>query len=238
VALVLVTVTAGCFSESPASQDAAPEHATGDVVVVAAGNIARCGDEGDEATARVLGNIVLTNFRSTVLALGDNAYPKGTVGNFEECYGPTWGRFKHRTRPVPGNHEYFTKGAAGYFDYFGKAAGDPDEGYYSYDLGSWHLIALNSNCGEGEVRCGPGSLQVQWLEEDLAANDEKACTLAYFHHPLFTSGKYRPGFPEVRPFWEALYEAGVDVVLSAHEHNYQRFAPQDPDGKVRHPQVQ
>jgi calcineurin-like phosphoesterase family protein len=232
VALVLVTVTVGCFSENPASQDAAREHVTSDAVVVAAGNIAKCGDEGDIATARVVRNIVLTNFGSTVLALGDNAYPKGTAESFEECYDPTWGHFKHRTRPVPGNHEYYTKGAAGYFGYFGKAAGDPDEGYYSYDLGAWHIVALNSNCETGEIHCTPASPQMQWLKEDLAANDEKACTLAYFHHPLFTSGKYRPGFLEVRPFWEALYEAGADVVLSAHDHNYQRFAPQDPEGRA------
>jgi hypothetical protein len=227
VAFVAVLIAVGCTSErTPSPEDADPP------VVVAAGNIARCGDAGDEATARVLTNIVLHNSGSTVLALGDNAYPQGTAENFEECYDPTWGRFKERTKPTPGNHEYYTEGAEGYFDYFGKAAGDPDEGYYSYDLGEWHLIALNSNCGEEEIRCGPGTAQVQWLKEDLAANDDKRCTLAYFHHPLFTSGKYRPGFPKVRPLWEALYEAGADVVLSAHDHNYQRFAPQDPEGRA------
>jgi hypothetical protein len=231
-ALVLVTATVGCSSENPASQDAAPEHATGDAVVVAAGNIARCGDAGDEATARVLTNIVLNNIGSTVLTLGDNAYPDGSVEDFRECYDPTWGRFKDRTKPTPGNHDYYTQEAKGYFDYFGKAAGDPDEGYYSYDLGEWHLIALNSNCGEEEIRCGPGTAQVQWLKEDLAANEEKRCTLAYFHHPLFTSGKYRPGFLKGRPLWEALYEAGAEVVLSGHDHNYQRFAPQDPEGRA------
>jgi acid phosphatase type 7 len=105
--------------------------------------------------------------------------------------------------PSPGNHEYHTEGARGYFDYFGDAAGEPDEGYYSYDLGSWHLIALNSNCGE--IRCGPGSAQVRWLEEDLAANDEQKCTLAYFHHPLFTSWKYRPGEERMERLWEILY---------------------------------
>jgi hypothetical protein len=226
--LLATLIALGCGTERPPS----PPEAADSPVVVAAGNIARCDDVDDEATARVLGNIVLTNFRSTVLALGDNAYHQGTAESFEECYDPTWGQFKERTRPVPGNHEYYTQGAEGYFDYFGGAAGDPDEGYYSYDLGEWHLVALNSNCGEGEIRCSSFSAQVQWLEEDLAANDDKRCTLAYFHHPLFTSGKYRPGFPEVRPLWEALYEAGVDVVLSAHEHNYQRFAPQAPDGEA------
>jgi acid phosphatase type 7 len=164
--------------------------------------------------------------------LGDNAYPEGPAEDFEECYEPSWGQFKDRTRPVPGNREYETAGASGYFEYFGKAAGDPDEGYYSYDLGSWHLIALNSNCGVEEIRCGPGSPQGRWLEEDLDANDEEACTLAYFHHPLFTSGSYRPGIDRVERLWEILYAAGVDVVLNGHDHNYQRFAPQDPEGRA------
>jgi acid phosphatase type 7 len=223
VGFVAVLVAAvGCGSERPPSGEV-----TAGEVIVAAGNIANCRSGDDEATAR-LGGID----SSTVLTLGDNAYPDGSVEDFRECYEPTWGRFKDRTKPTPGNHDYYTQEAKGYFDYFGKAAGDPDEGYYSYDLGEWHLIALNSNCGEEEIRCGPGSAQVQWLKEDLAANEEKRCTLAYFHHPLFTSGKYRPGFPEVRPLWEALHDAGVEVVLSAHDHNYQRFAPQNPRGEA------
>ena len=141
------------------------------------------------------------------------------------------GQFKACTFPSPGNHEYETGGASAYFDYFGDAAGDPDKGYYSYDLGSWHIVALNSNCGE-VLRCGPGSPQGRWLEEDLATNDDKACTLAYFHHPLFTSGSYRPGIKRVERLWEILYAAGVDVVLNGHDHNYQRFAPQDPEGRA------
>jgi acid phosphatase type 7 len=196
-------------------------------VVVAAGDIADCAKEGDEATSTLVGGI-----EGTVLTLGDNAYPEGTAENFAECYDPSWGQFKERTRPSPGNHEYHTEGARGYFDYFGEAAGEPDEGYYSYDLGAWHIVALNSNCGEGEIRCGPGSDQVRWLEEDLAANDEETCALAYFHHPLFTSGEYRPGEERMERFWEILYDAGVDVVLNGHDHNYQRFAPQDPQGRT------
>src|SRR5215208_4059220 len=215
VAVLLIAV--GCDSEpTPSAEE-----------VVAAGDIASCRTEGDEATTELVEGI-----DGTVLALGDEAYPRGSAANFEECYGPTWGRFKGRTRPTPGNHEYYTEGARGYFEYFGKAAGDPDEGYYSYDLGAWHIVALNSNCGEGEIRCGPGSPQGRWLEEDLAANDEEKCTLAYFHHPLFTSGEYRPGIKRVERLWEILYAAGVDVVLNGHDHNYQRFAPQDPEGRA------
>jgi hypothetical protein len=221
VALVVMILAFGCGPERP------PQPPSGNVVV-AAGDIANCAGEGDEATARLVSGME----GATVLTLGDEAYPEGSAEDFEECYEPTWGRFEGRTKPTPGNHEYHTQGAEGYFDYFGKAAGDPDEGYYSYNLGEWHLIALNSNCGEGEIRCGPGSAQVRWLEEDLAANEGTACTLACFHHPLFTSGRYRPGIPEMKPFWEALYSAGADVVLNGHDHNYQRFAPQDPEGRA------
>jgi acid phosphatase type 7 len=211
VATVAIVIAAGC----------------GPRVVVAAGDITSCGSESDDATAELVGGI-----EGTVLTLGDNTYPDGSADNYDECYEPTWGQFKERTRPSPGNHEYETEGASAYFDYFGKAAGDSDKGYYSYDLGSWHVVGLNSNCGEGELRCGPGSPQGRWLKEDLAANDEEACTLAYFHHPLFTSGSYRPGIERVERLWEVLYAAGVDVVLNGHDHNYQRFAPQDPGGRA------
>jgi 3',5'-cyclic AMP phosphodiesterase CpdA len=193
-------------------------------VVVAAGDIADCAREGDEATARLVGDI-----EGTVLTLSDHAYPDGSAENFDECYGPTWGLFEDRTRPSPGNHKYNPEGASAYF---GKMAGDLAEGYNSYDLGAWHIVALNSNCGEGELRCGPGSPQGRWLQEDLAANDEEACTLAYFHHPLFASGSYRPGIEWVERLWEVLYAAGVDAVLNGHDHTYQRFAPQDPGGRA------
>jgi 3',5'-cyclic AMP phosphodiesterase CpdA len=223
VALLTTLIALGCSSERTPS----PEVVAGSPVVVAVGDIAHCRSEGDEATARLLGSID----GSTVLTLGDSAYGQGSAQNYEKCYDPAWGRFKGRTRPVPGNHDYYTEGAAGYFDYFGKAAGEPDKGYYSYDLGAWHLVALNSNCEEVLGGCGASSPQVRWLKADLA-KDDKSCTLAYFHHPLFTSGKYRPGIPEVRLLWEALYAAGADVVLNGHDHNYQRFAPQGPDGRT------
>jgi hypothetical protein len=229
-ALVLVAATAGCSSENStleisASRNAAVEHDTGDRIVVAAGDIAMCYNTGDEATAKLLGNI-----GGTVLTLGDNVYEDGTLQEFADCYGPSWGRYKDRTKPSPGNHDYHTEGAEGYFGYFGEAAGEPGKGYYSYNLGAWHLVALNSNC-EFVGGCGTGSAQVRWLKNDLTYNRQK-CTLAYFHHPLFTSGKYRPGIPEVKSLWEALYAAGADVVLNGHDHNYQRFAPQDPEGQA------
>jgi acid phosphatase type 7 len=225
--VVIVTTLAILIVAACGPEKTPPPEVSGRPVVVAAGDIADCAREDDEATARLVGRI-----EGTVLTLGDHAYPDGSAENFAECYEPSWGRFKARTLPSPGNHEYETAGASGYFDYFGSAAGNPGEGYYSYDVGSWHIVALNSNCGEGEIRCGPGSPQGRWLEEDLAANDEVACTLAYFHHPLFTSGSYRPGIERVVHLWEILYAAGVDVVLNGHDHNYQRFAPQDPGGSA------
>ena len=220
------TTPSSASTSSQASRSVSGPGASSEVVV-AAGDIAACDSSGDEATAKLLGGI-----DGTVLTLGDAAYPRGSVKNFNDCYEPSWGHFKGRTKPTPGNHEYYMKGAKGYFDYFGDAAGEPGQGYYSYDLGEWHLLALNSNCQE-VGGCVDGSPQLGWLREDLATNNDVACTLAYFHYPLFTSGKKRgPGYPEVKPLWEALYAAGADVVLSAHDHNYQRFAPQNPEGEA------
>ena len=196
-----------------------------DPVMVGAGDIARCSSlSGAEATAKLLDAIP-----GTVYTLGDNAYEAGTANEFANCYDPTWGRHKARTRPAPGNHEYYTAGASGYFGYFGSAAGDPQRGYYSYDLGEWHVVVLNSNDRCRYVSCAASSAQAEWLRADLAANPAR-CTLAYFHHPLFTSGNYSPGFSEVRPLWETLYSGGAEVVLNGHDHLYERFAPQSPSG--------
>ena len=222
VAFVALLIAAGCRPEKPSVGKP--------LVVVTAGDIAVCAREGDEATAKLVEGID----GATVLTLGDNAYPEGSAEDFEECYEPTWGQFKNRTKPVPGNHEYYTEGARGYFEYFGEAAGDPEEGSYSYELGSWHIVALNSNCGEAQIRCSPSSTQVRWLEDDLAANadEEGGCTLAYMHHPRFSSGAEHGSYDTMEPLWEALYESGAEMVLSGHEHNYERFAPQDPSGKA------
>ncbi len=192
-------------------------------VMVGAGDIAKCSTEADEATAKLLDNIP-----GTVFTVGDNAYPSGTASEFKNCYGPSWGRHKSRTRPALGNHEYETAGASGYFGYFGAAAGDPDRGYYSYDRGEWHVVALNSNCKE-VGGCGADSPQGRWLRNDLA-NHPAECTLAYFHHPLFSSGGDHGNQPQVRPLWKALYAANADVIVGAHDHSYERFAPQGPDG--------
>jgi hypothetical protein len=184
---------------------------------VGAGDIAMC-DANSEATARLLDGI-----GGTVFTLGDNAYFHGTRDEFRNCYGPTWGRHRSRTRPVPGNHEYESSGAQPYFEYFGVNAGPPGLGYYSFEIGSWHAVALNSN-----IDVGSGSAQAAWLRNDLAASRAR-CTIAYWHHPLFSSGP-SGGSARMRDVWRILYEAGGDVVLSAHDHLYERFAPQNPDG--------
>jgi hypothetical protein len=190
-----------------------------DPVLVGAGDIAHCSNDGDEITASLLDDI-----SGTVFTTGDNAYRDGTAEEYANCYDPSWGRHKERTYPSPGNHDYHTADAAGYFDYFGSRAGEPGKGYYSYDLGAWHIIALNSN-----IPVEAGSPQEQWLRADLAAHPA-ACTLAYWHHPRFSSGTVHGSDGDMQPLWDALYEYGADVVLVGHEHNYERFAPQDPLG--------
>jgi hypothetical protein len=197
----------------------------GTATLLAAGDIADCSSSGDEATAALLD----TRPDGVVATLGDNAYSRGTAREFAECYGPTWGRHRDRTRPAPGNHDYQTSRAAGYFAYFGAAAGEPPRGYYSYDLGSWHVVVLDSNCGG--TSCRAGGVQERWLRAELAASGA-ACTLAYWHHPRFSSGSTHGSDDAVAPLFEALYEAGADVVLAGHEHNYERFAPLDPSGAV------
>jgi hypothetical protein len=187
--------------------------------LLAAGDIATCAGAGDEATAKLLDGLA-----GTVATLGDNVYQSGSAQQYADCYAPTWGRHKARTRPAPGNHDYRTAGAAGYFGYFGAAAGTPGKGYYSYDLGAWHVVVLNSNLDTSR-----GSAQETWLRADLAAHPA-ACTLAYWHHPRFSSGSSHGNNTSVQPLWQALYEAGAELVLAGHEHHYERFAPQDPTG--------
>jgi lipopolysaccharide/colanic/teichoic acid biosynthesis glycosyltransferase len=190
-----------------------------EVILVGAADIAACGQEADDATAAILDQIV-----GTVFTAGDNAYPSGTLEQFQQCYGPTWGRHLERTRPAPGNHEYDTPAAAGYFEYFGDRAGEPGKGYYSYDLASWHVVVLNS-----EIPIGPGSAQLDWLEQDLDAN-AGACVIAYWHRPRFNSGAEHGDDPGLTGAWELLYAAGTEVVINGHEHIYERFDPQTPDG--------
>ena len=207
---------------APVVPASAPKLPDPEPVLVGAGKIGACDSPGDEATARLLDSLL-----GTVFTAGDNAYDSGTAAQFRDCYGPTWGRHKARTMPSPGKHDYYTSGASGYFGYFGAAAGDPARGYYSYDLGAWHVVSLNSNCEE-VGGCGVTSPMVSWLKRDLAANP-RTCTAAYFNHPLFSSGRHG-NQAKVRPIWDALYAADADVVVNGHDHDYERFAPQDPSG--------
>lgn len=210
-----------------------------DPVVAAAGDIA-CGSSElgtsgvGECRSVATSNLLLAQRFAKVLPLGDLQYPCGSLADFEHVYDPSWGRVKALTRPAAGNHEYETAGtgcdltghAQGYFTYFGRAAGAPDHGYYSFDVGTWHLIALNSNC-TAVGGCDFGSPQERWLKRDLASHHRK-CTLAYWHHPRFSSGP-NGDEPQSDAFWRDLYAARADVVLSGHDHDYERFAPQNPD---------
>ena len=208
------------------------------VVVAAAGDIA-CdpdysgfnGGLGSSSRCRMLetSDLVLAMKPDKVLAVGDLQYEDGTLAEFQRSYDLSWGRFKDITYPVPGNHEYSTPDAAGYFAYFGAAAGDPSKGYYSKNVGSWHVVALNSNCSEAGG-CGAGSPQEQWLRADLAAHPA-ACTLAFLHHPRFSSAE-GGNRTATRDLWVALQEAGAELVLVGHDHHYERFAPQDADGNA------
>lgn len=185
-------------------------------------------------------NLLLRPDLAAVLVLGDEQYPDGDLGRFYGSFGPSWGRLRPITRPVPGNHEYLTPGAAGYFDFFDGAgvrrgpAGDRTRGgYYSFDLGAWHIVALDSNCPSVPGGCGQGSPQQRWLERDLIAHRTK-CTLAFWHHPLFSSLSREEGrgSRQTKALWNTLYELRADVVLSGHQHFYERLSPQDPDGNL------
>lgn len=194
--------------------------AAGDsAVVLAAGDIASCNTPGDERTAAILDTIP-----GLVLALGDNAYVHGTEAEYRDCYTPSWGRHRDRTRAAPGNHDYHTPGAAAYYAYFGERAGPAGRGYYSFDVGAWHVVMLNTS-----APMAPGSAQERWLRDDLAAHPSR-CTLAVLHHPRFSSGLHGNN-ARVVPLWQALYDAGADVVLSGHDHMYERFLRLTPEGR-------
>lgn len=185
-------------------------------ILVGAGDISLCSNDNDELTAQLLDTIP-----GTVFTTGDNAYDEGSFNQYMECYDPTWGRHKARTRPVPGNHEYGTAGAAGYFQYFENIPS-----YYAYDLGSWRVYALNS-----EIDISEESEQVRWLREDLAANPRQ-CVLAYWHRPRWSSGSAHGNSRSVQTLWGIIYEAGAELVLNGHEHNYERFAPMNAQGEA------
>ncbi len=201
-------------------------------VLIGAGDIAYCGNEpgtnGDEKTSALLDSLVAQYPNAVIFTLGDTVYGDGTTTELKQCFDPNWGRFKDRIRPAPGNHDYMTDAGAPYFNYFGAAAGTFGQGYYSYDLGDWHIVVLNSNCND--IACGPNSEQMTWFREDLQKSG-KQCTLAYWHHPRFSSG-IAGGSSSVNAFWTTAVEMGVDVVVNGHDHDYERFAPMDASGNA------
>lgn len=236
----LISLISGCASlpiphvNGPAS----PKISPAGVTAYAAGDIADCrkiavAQSGAARTATMIETALATDPTAIVLALGDLVYPAGTTAQFDDCYTPTWGRFKAKTLPAPGNHEYYTSSAQGYFDYFGTIAGPERRGYYSTNLGPWHIISLDSN-----LKGAASNAQLGWLTADLAAlrgengqsdPGERRCILAFWHHPLYSSGGHGNN-PHMRLVWQALLDARADLVLSAHDHNYERFAPQDTAG--------
>lgn len=223
---VSVALISACSSPNspgpPTGPGGPPPVQIGAPVLVGAGDIANCETPGDEATARLLDLYP----DATVFTAGDNVYYHGNASEFRDCYDPTWGRHKGRTRPAPGNHDYETPGASGYFDYFGGNAGPRGLGYYTFDVGSWRIYSLNSE----PSLAGVGSSQMAWLKGELASRPAN-CSIAIWHHPVFTSGPNGPN-PYMREILRVLYDNNVDIVLNGHDHLYERFAPQDPDGRV------
>lgn len=227
---LLLLVTVACGGESgnrgpgpgpgPGPSGPPPVLIQSTGILIGAGDIAVCGSQGTEGTAALLDLL-----DGTIFTAGDNAYFQGTAAQYQNCYDPTWGRHKGRTRPAPGNHEYETAGARAYFDYFGPSAGPPGVGYYSFEVGPWHVVSMNSN-----VPAGEGSAQLQWLRDDLARTDAR-CVAAIWHHPLFSSGQNGPQ-PMMREVWRVLRDLGADVVISGHDHMYERFGRQDETGRA------
>ena len=207
-------------SASTAAPESPLTSADTDPVVLVAGDVAQCNVRGAQLTADLIQKMP----KAMVLAAGDLAYENGSLGDFFRCYDSSWGKFKDRTWPTPGNHEYGTPNAAGYFAYFGSRAGPPDKGYYSVDIGQWHIVALNSN-----IDADADSAQVAWLRKDLAAN-RTSCTLAFWHHPRYSSGLHG-SYRRMQTVWETLHEHGASIVIAGHDHHYERFVPLDAEGK-------
>jgi len=218
-ACCVVLLDCGAAHAAPVSDDG--------VTVYAVGDIARCAYPDPQysaaaGTAATVAAGLAADPQAVVLTLGDNTYPVGAMKEFTDCYEPTWGRFKERTWPSPGNHEYYTRGALPYFRYFGARAG---HGHYSIEIGAWHVISLDSNLAPG-----PQAAQMAWLRHDLASHPAR-CMLAFWHHPLYSSGGHGSA-PQMHEAWDLLYRAGAELVLSGHDHDYERFAPQDADGQL------
>jgi len=189
-------------------------------IFIGAGDVSFCDSDGDVLTGKIL-----DRFPGTIFMLGDASNNTGLPEDYTKCFDPAWGRFKPRMKPAIGNHDYITDTGRNFFNYFGAIAGEAGKGYYSYDLGVWHIIVLNSQCGTRD--CATGSREEKWLRQDLAAHPAQ-CTLAYWHAPTFSSG-FDANEPRTLPLYDDLFDADVDVLLTGHQHHYERFIAQDPD---------
>ena len=230
VSVIALGMLSSCTAQQLAQEAQARAAMLGDkgVTVYAAGDIAECrkrppAESGAAKTAALIEAGLAQDKDAAVLSLGDNTYPVGMPEEFENCYQPTWGRFKQRTYPAPGNHEYYTPEAIGYYGYFGDIAGPGRRGYYSFDVGTWHVISLNSNLKKEQH-----DAQMAWLKADLERS-KAHCTLAYWHHPMFSSGGHGSD-SRMEQAWKMLAAAGADLVLAGHDHDYERFAPKDASG--------
>jgi calcineurin-like phosphoesterase family protein len=239
--VALCGLVIGCSRDEPST----PPPGAGDkevalpgaTVMIGVGDIGVCGGSGDEATARIVDSLLIVDsaagVQRVVVTIGDNAYASGGVGPanaFRRCFAPSWGtpRIMNVIRPSPGNHDYDTGSGEPYFEYFGERAGPPGKGYYSYDVGEWHVISLNSELYFGRGSPAEARAQEDWLRRDLSSH-RKRCTMAYFHRPLFSSGRHSET-RQMRPLWSILYDADADLILNGHDHDYERFHPQTPAG--------
>lgn len=226
--IIASTITlVGCQGMAPPPNTTLPTQTS--ITVYSAGDIADCNsnlpvNSGAAQTAALIRDGLANDPSARVITLGDHTYRLGRAVEFTSCYDPTWGQFKSKTYPSPGNHEYSIPGAFGYFNYFGLAAGPDRRGYYSVELGKWHVISLNSNLDGAEA-----SAQLQWLRDDLR-HQKSTCTLAFWHHPMYSSGR-RQGERRMADAWKILQDAGADLVLSGHDHHYERFAPLNAAGQ-------
>ena len=242
--VAVLAVTPGCLptvraTPPPADAPAKLVALSGASIMIGAGDIASCKQSNDELTARLVDSVLradsVEKVNDAVFTLGDNVYDDGTASEFVNCFTPTWGdsakRIMKKIHPSPGNHEYYTPSANAYYRYFGASAGAPEKGYYSYDVGTWHVVALNSEMVVNSGFSGAErKAQEDWLIQDLK-DHAKPCTLAYFHHPRYSSG-YHGSDVSLRPLWQIMYDNNVDLVLVGHDHDYERFLPQTPDAAV------
>ncbi len=242
---LLVLVVAACSIACPPPVKVTPPPATaaaeevalaGASVLIGAGDISTCPSNGDELTAALVDSVLkadsVAGVKDQVFAAGDVVYPSGRTEDFAQCWGASWGspdrRIMAKIKPVPGNHEYDTPGAAPYYAYFGDVAGTAGKGYYSYDLGEWRVYALNSEIAvDGSFSAEERRSQEEWLRKDLEDNKKK-CVLAYWHHPRYSSS-YHKSDPALVALFQILYDAGAEIVISGHDHTYERFAPQSPN---------